>query len=122
MALLKDFLATEGKTIDNVIMEAGHMLGIVRMDSSSFTWLEKQEGIQKLDMHGIIGLRSSFSPWLFNQVVFLFLGMGFGDVEDNLTAYYKEENVIFFTVGSSGFYVFLAPIVDTTSQDYTEKR
>lgn len=119
--LLKRFLATENKSITDVVMSPDHTLGLVKMDSASCKWLETQGGIKKLDMAGIIGIRTKFSPWLFNQVVFMFLGIGFGDVEEHMTAYYMDDEPIFFTIGYSGFYVFLAPIQDLT-QDNKEVR
>ena len=121
MSLLKEFLAQENKSMDDIIKEPSQALGIIQMDSSSFRWLEKQDKMQKLDMFGLIDIRSYFSPWLFNQVIFLFLGMGFGDVEDNITAYYREGEVIFFTIDTSGFYVLLAPLQDL-SVDTHERR
>ena len=119
--LLKRFLATEKKSIDDVIMSPDHALGIIQMDIASSRWLETQGGIRKLDWAGVIDIRSKFSPWLFSQVVFLFLGIGFGDVEENMTVYYMDDENIFFTIEYSGFFVFLAPLLDLT-QDTHEKR
>ena len=117
MGLLKGFLESENKSVDDMIMSPCRTYGIIQTDSSARRWLDKQEGITKLDSIGIVDLRSKMNPWRFVEVVFLFMGYGFGDVEEHLEAYYLEDDVMFFTIEYSGIFVVLAPIIDTSSNN-----
>jgi len=130
MGILKEFLGYNNKTIDDMIMDLTHTMGIILVDSSSFKWLEKQEGITKLKGLDLIDLRFHINPWLFNQVNMLFLGYyGFSsNLEEDLICYQTEDGLMFFTVdsmeGSYGYYVILCPVIDVKkeSQVTHEKR
>ena len=122
MGILKDFLAYDNKIIDDMIMDYGHMIGFIRMDSSTFTWLEKQEKIEKYEGLDLIKIRNNINPWLFNQVTFLFMGMGFDSLEEVLICYRHESGLMFFTIDTSGFYAILCPVIDVKSQVTHEKR
>ena len=62
MGILKEFLGYNNKTIDDMIMDLTHTMGIILVDSSSFKWLEKQEGITKLKGLDLIDLRFHINP------------------------------------------------------------
>ena len=122
MGVLKEFLEYNNKTIDDLIMDLTHCMGIILVDSSSFKWLEKQEGVTKLQGLDLIDLRFQINPWLFNQVNMLFLGY-FGlssNLEEELICYETEDGLMFFTVdsmeGSYGFYVILCPVIDVKKE------
>jgi len=117
MGILKDFLAYDNKIIDDMIMDYGHMVGFIRMDSSTFKWLEAQEKIEKYEGLDLIKIRNNINPWLFNQVTFLFMGMGFDSLEEVLICYRHESGLMFFTIDTSGFYAILCPIIDVKKED-----
>jgi len=116
-SILKEFLAYDKKTIDDVIMDYTHTIGFIRMDTSTFKWLETQDKIEKLDYYGVIDKRFTLNPWLFRQAMFLLMGMGFDSFEEVLTCYAHESGLLFFTIDSSGYFVIVCPVIDVKKEE-----